>query len=71
MVCCRYIHQVVTPEVNEVAKELMKSLIAFQARHYQREPVKARIKSVARHCNISLFSKVLHMAWHHYLLLAC
>lgn len=40
----KYIHQVVTPEVNEVAKELMKSLIAFQARHYQREPVKARIK---------------------------
>lgn len=46
VVWCRYIHQVVTPEVNAVAKELMKSLIAFQARHYQRDPVRARIKSV-------------------------
>ncbi|XP_063843535.1 uncharacterized protein LOC135090585 [Scylla paramamosain] len=39
-----YCHQVVTPEVNAVAKELISTLMAFQKRHYQRDPTKARIR---------------------------
>ncbi|XP_045121881.1 titin homolog isoform X2 [Portunus trituberculatus] len=39
-----YCHQVVTPEVNAVAKELILTLMAFQKRHYQRDPTKARIR---------------------------
>ena len=41
---CRYCHQVVTPEVTAVAKELISTLMAFQKRHYQRDPTKARIR---------------------------
>ncbi|XP_064087519.1 selenocysteine insertion sequence-binding protein 2-like [Macrobrachium nipponense] len=39
-----YCNHMITPEVNVAAKELISTLVAYQDRHYKRDPVKARMR---------------------------
>ncbi|XP_076043932.1 SECIS-binding protein 2 [Oratosquilla oratoria] len=39
-----YCNQLVTPEINQAVTIMIEMLVKFQERHYQRDPVKARIR---------------------------